>query len=229
MSVVIPYKQVFGVDLGQEVQEAHGVNYTASPAAASLRKQLFKTAFYTQNASKVGGVGPLFVDWGHGVLKHEYNRHHAGLAVDIMLSAKANEIPLGHALVLAFNRLATTMKWRSIIYQNVTINLNGNGSRTPSVYTGGDHDDHIHIDWFQAANVRWQNITDVPLRRRNGDLVTMKAKNGAKIAVSIEWTAEAATVFESDPTVAQELTQATTAFQSGQLQAIDLKKAVGIP
>ena len=77
--------------------------------------------------------------------------------------------------------------------------------------------------------MRWQNITDVPLRRRNGDLVTMKAKNGAKIAVSIEWTAEAATVFESDPTVAQELTQATTAFQSGQLQAIDLKKAVGIP
>ena len=127
MSVVIPYKQVFGVDLGQEVQEAHGVNYTASPAAASS-KQLFKTAYYTQNASKVGGVGPLFVDWGHGVLKHEYNRHHAGLAVDIMLSAKANEIPLGHALVLAFNRLATTMKWRSIIYQNVTINLNGNGS-----------------------------------------------------------------------------------------------------
>lgn len=228
MPVVVTYKQVFGVDLGDEVQETHGVNWTPAPATASLRKQLFKTPYYTQNPGKVQGVGPLFVDWGNGVLKHEYNRHHAGLAVDIML--KKPEVPLGHALVLALNRLGSIMNWRSIIYQDVTINLTGNGSRTPTVYRGGDHDDHIHIDWFQASpNVQWTNITDVPLRRINGDKVTMKAKNGSRIANSIEWTSEAATVFENDPTVAQELTQATTAFQSGQLQAIDLKKAVGIP
>ena len=228
MSVVVTYRQVFGVDLGDEVQESHGVTYTPSPAVSSLRKQLFKTPFYTQNAGDVGGVGPLFVDWGHGVLKHEFNRHHAGLAVDIMLSQP--EVPLGHALVLALNRLGTIMKWRSIIYQDVTINLNGNGTRTPSVYSGNDHDDHIHIDWFQAKpNVVWQNIAEIPLRRLNGNVVTMKPKNGSSIAASIEWTAESATVFESDPTVAQELSQATSAFQSGQLQAIDLKKAVGIP
>jgi len=228
MPVVITYKQVFGVDLGDEVQESHGVTYTACPAAGSLRKQLFKTSYYTQNASKVQGVGPLFVDWGNGLLKHEFNRHHAGLAVDIMLSQKT-EVPLGHALVLALNRLGTVMKWRSIIYQDVTINLNSNGSRTPSGYTDGGHDDHIHVDWFQAKpNVHWQNITDVPLRRLNGNVVTMKAKNGSSIAVSIEWTSEAANVFENDPTVAQELAKVTSDFQSGQLQALDLKKALGI-
>jgi hypothetical protein len=227
MPTVITYRQVFGVDLGNEVQESHGVIYTPCPAAGSLRKQLFKMAFFSQTTGKVGGVGPLFVDLGHGQLKHEFNRHHAGLAVDIMLRQGTGEVALGHALVLLFNKLGAIMKWRGIIYQNITIDLNG-GTRTASAWRDGGHDDHIHIDWHSSANVRWQNIAEVPLRRSSGDLVMMKAKNGSKIATSIEWTSEAATVFDADPTLAQGLTDILSDYAAGQLQQRDLKRELGV-
>jgi hypothetical protein len=231
MPTVITYRQVFGVDLGGEVQESHGVSYTPCPATSSLKKQLFKTGFFTQNASKVGGVGPLFVDWGHGVLKHEFNRHHAGLAVDIMLKPGTTEVALGHALVLLFNQLGATLNFRGMIYQDVTVDLQGNGTRSASAWTDGGHDDHIHIDWHNTGShfVMWQDIAGVPLRRiSGGDPVTMQPKNGKSIATSIEWSSEAATVFDGDPTLAQGLTDVLNDFAAGKLQPRNLKRELGV-
>jgi hypothetical protein len=228
MPTVVPYRQVFGVDLGDEVQESHGVNYTPCPAVSSLKRQLLKQTFFSQNTAKVGGVGPLFVDFGNGLLKHEYNRHHAGLAVDIMLKPGTGEVALGHALVLLFNQLGSTMKWRGMIYQDVTVDLRGNGTRIASLWRDGGHDDHVHIDWHNSANVMWQNISEVPLRRSTGELVTMKAKNGSKIATSIEWAPEAANVFDADPTLAQGLTDVLNDFAAGQLKQRDLKRELGV-
>jgi hypothetical protein len=231
MPTVITYRQVFGVDLGDVVQESHGVNYTPCPATSSLKKQLLKTGFFSQNASKVGGVGPLYVDWGHGNLKHEFNRHHAGLAVDIMLKAGTNEVALGHALVLLFKQLGATLNFRGMIYQDVTVDLQGNGTRTASAWDGGDHDDHIHIDWHNTNPhyVVWQDIAGVPLQLRSGGPpVTMKPKNGKKIAISIEWSSEAATVFDGDPTLAQGLTDVLNDYTAGKLQQRNLKRELGV-
>src|SRR5271166_2806664 len=229
MPTVITYRQVFGVDLGGEVQESH-VNYTPCPATSSLRKQLFKTGFFSQNASKVGGVGPLFVDWGNGVLKHEFNRHHAGLAVDIMLKPGTTEVALGHALVLLFNQLGATMNFRGMIYQDVTVDLRGNGTRSASAWTDGGHDNHIHIDWHNTNShyVVWQDIAEIPLRRTSGEQLKMKPKNGKSVATSIEWSSEAATVFEGDPTLAQGLTDVLNDYAAGNLQPRNLKKELGV-
>lgn len=230
MPTVITYRQVFGVDLGGEVQESHGVNYTPCPATSSLKKQLLKTGFFSQNASKVGGVGPLFVDQGHGVLTHEFNRHHAGLAVDIMLKPGTTEVALGHALVLLFSQLGSTLNFRGMIYQDVTVDLRGNGTRTAGSWTGGGHDDHIHIDWHNTSShfVVWQDIGEVPLRKRSGELVKMKPKNGTRIATSIEWSSEASTVFDGDPTLAQGLTDVLTDYAAGKLQLRNLKHELGV-
>ncbi len=223
----ITYRQVFGVDLGSEVQETHGVVYTPCTAVTSLKKQLLKTTFFSQKPDKVGGMGPLFVQIGQ-VLNHEFNRHHAGLAVDIMLKPGSNEVALGHNLVLLFNRLGSPMNWLSIIYQDVTINLNNNGSRSASLWRNGGHDDHIHIDWHRAGNVMWQDISQVPLRRRSGEVVMMKPKSNTRIATSIGWTQESGTNFENDPTLAQGLTDVLNSYAAGQLKQIDLKRELGV-
>jgi hypothetical protein len=229
MPTVIAYRQVFGVDLGGEVQESH-VNYTPCPATSSLRKQLLNTGYFSQNTSKVGGVGPPFVDWGHGVFKHEFNRHHAGLAVDIMLKPGTTEVALGHALVLLFNRLGATLNFRGMIYQDVSIDLQGNGTRTASGWGDHDHDNHIHIDWHNTSShyVVWQDIAEIPLRRTSGELVKMKPKNGKNVAISIEWSSQAATVFDGDPTLAQGLSDVLTDYAAGKLQLRNLQRELGV-
>jgi len=229
MPTVVTYRQVFGVDLGGEVQESH-VNYTPCPATSSLKKQLLKTGFFSQNASKVGGVGPPFVDYGHGVLKHEFNRHHAGLAVDIMLKPGTTEVALGHALVLLFNRLGTILNFRGMIYQDVSVDLQGNGTRTASGWGDHDHDNHIHIDWHNTSShyVVWQDIAEIPLRRTSGELVKMKPKNGKNVAISIEWSSQAATVFDGDPTLAQGLSDVVADYAAGKLQLRNLKRELGV-
>src|ERR1022692_3295319 len=125
---VINYQDVFGVPLGDEVQEAHGVTYRPCPAVDSLRGELLAIPFF--RASKVGGMGPLFRLPG---FKHEFNRHHAGLAVDIMLNpASDDEEALGHHLVMLFVQAANVMNWRGMIYQDITVDLNG-ATRTATV------------------------------------------------------------------------------------------------
>jgi hypothetical protein len=220
--MIITYEQVFGVPLGQEVQETHGVNWTPCPAVTSLRQQLMFFPFF--GGAKVGGVGPLYIK---GPNTHEFNRHHAGLAVDIMLAPNRDtEVALGHQLVLLFKQHADVMKWHGLIYQDVTIDLVG-ASRRPQAYSKGDHDDHIHIDWHSSRNVQWRRgIREVPLRLRDGvTVITMVPKDAVNgIAESITWTPEATTVFGvgTDPTLHQRLRDLIDRLDQGTLEKVDL-------
>jgi hypothetical protein len=219
---VIHYQDVFGVPLGSEVQEAHGVTYKPCPAVESLRGELLAIPFFT--AGKVGGMGPLFRMPG---FKHEFNRHHAGLAVDIMLNPGSDdEEALGHHLVKLFVTLAGVMNWRGLIYQDITIDLNG-AVRTAGRWSKGGHDDHIHIDWHNSLNVTKQSgISQIPLRRRGGDVVQMVPMEGDSIAESIQWSAEAMTSFKANPALQNGLQTLMNNFRS--LPKLNLSAELGI-
>ena len=218
---VINYQDVFGVPLGSEVQESHGVTYRPCPAVDSLRGELLAIPFFTP---KVGGMGPLFRMPG---FKHEFNRHHAGLAVDIMLSpASDDEEALGHHLVQLFVTLAGVMNWRGLIYQDITIDLNG-ATRTASRWTKGGHDDHIHIDWHDSHKVTMQHgISQIPLRRIGGAVVQMVPMEGDAIAETIEWSTQAMTGFKANPALQNGLQ--TLISQFGSLPKLNLSAALGI-
>src|SRR5207248_682678 len=144
-AMIITYQQVFKVtNIGDELSEARGLTYTPCPAVTALRN--FLTAQKFLSGGKVQGTGPLYRPWDRvKPNSHEFNRHHGGLAVDIMLDPKsAKEIALGQQLVLLFRRNVGVMKWRSIIYQNVQFGPGGGAT------DGGDHYDHIHIDWHNT-------------------------------------------------------------------------------
>jgi hypothetical protein len=222
---VINYQDVFGVPLGDEVQEAHGVTYRPCPAVDSLRGELLAIPFF--RASKVGGMGPLFRLPG---FKHEFNRHHAGLAVDIMLNpASDDEEALGHHLVMLFVQAANVMNWRGMIYQDITVDLNG-ATRTATRWTKGGHDDHIHIDWHNFHNVTKRNgITQVPLHRtaaNGGGVVQMVPMEGNSIAENIEWTTESMTVFSSNP--ALQIGLQGLVSQLGNLTKLNLSAELGV-
>ncbi len=223
--MIITYEQVFGVPLGQEVQESHGVNYTPCPAVKSLKQQLMAHSFFSGN--KVGGVGPLYRPWDGN--KHEFNRHHAGLAVDIMLNPKIDaEIALGHQLVLLFKRFASVMQWRGLIYQNATIDAVGAALQV-NRWTKGGHDDHIHIDWHSSSNAKWrQGVTGVPLRLKNGKVITMPPVDGNRIAETITWTPQAMTNFEGDSTLQQGLNDLMNKHSQGTLTKLNLLTDAGL-
>jgi hypothetical protein len=213
------YKQAFGVDLGSEVQESRGVNYSPCTAAKSLKAQLLQTNFFSNNPSKLGGVGPLY-RYGY---KHEYNRHHAGLAVDIMLRQGTNEVTLGHNLAVLFYKFASIIKFRGMIYQDVTVDLIS-GNRVVKPWLGGGHEDHIHIDWHNPGNTTWkEGITQIPLRRRDNSVVQMTPVDGSHIAESILWAPEAATNFESDSGLQAAIQALLTQFDAKTLQDVDMK------
>ncbi|HZT38857.1 MAG TPA: hypothetical protein VFA28_13255 [Bryobacteraceae bacterium] len=207
--MVITYEQVFGVaKIGDELREGQGVNYKPCPAVASLRKLL--TAHPYLAGGKVQGTGPLYVK---GPNTHEFTRHHAGLAVDIMLDSRnTSEFALGQELVHLFRRNVAVMKWRSIIYANLMFGPTG------GVSAGGGHEDHIHIDWHDPSNVRWlEPINSIPLRLKSGQLIQLTPKQKPKIAKSITWTAEAETDFATNPTITRELADVMTRHSSGSL------------
>jgi hypothetical protein len=213
----ITYQQVFSVtNVGDELKEGQGVNYTPCPAVKALRKLLSAHSFF--GGAKVGGTGPLYRPWDGN--KHEYNRHHAGLAVDIMLSpGSATEVALGQQLVLMFRRNVGTMKWRSMIYQNVTFSPTGASN-------GGGHEDHIHIDWHDSNNVKWHTgITSIPLRKKAGTVIQMPLMQGNKIAKSIAWTGEATTDFGGDATLISELADIMGKHSRGELAKIPFNAA----
>jgi hypothetical protein len=210
---IITYQQVFQVsNVGDELSEARGLTYTPCPAVTAQRK--FLTAHPFLGGNKVQGTGPLYRPWDRN--SHEFNRHHAGLAVDIMLDQKINaEVALGQQLVLLFRRNVAVMKWRSIIYQNVTFGPGGGAT------DGGGHMDHIHIDWHDTNRVQWKNgISSVPLRKNSGEVIQCPLVQGNKVASSIEWPPEASTDFSSDTTIPSELADLMGKNDRGELSKI---------
>jgi hypothetical protein len=222
---IISYQDVFGVPLGAEVQESHPMGYKRCPAADSLRSELLAIPFF--RAGNVGGSGPLFRPPG---FRHEFNRHHAGLAVDIMLSpASDDEEALGHHMVKLFVQLANVMNWRGLIYQDVTVDLNG-ATRTAARWSKGGHDDHIHIDWHDPNKVtKRHGITQIPLRRtakNGGGLVQMVPMEGDAIAETIEWTTESMTVLTANPALQNGLQNLVS--QLGSLGKVNLSSDLGV-
>jgi hypothetical protein len=222
---IINYQDVFGVPLGDEVQESHGVTYRPCPAVDSLRSELLAIPFF--RAGKVGGMGPLFRVPG---FKHEFNRHHAGLAVDIMLNpASDDEEALGHHLVKLFVQVANVMNWRGMIYQDVTVDLNG-ATRTAARWSKGGHDDHIHIDWHNPNKVtKRHGITQIPLRRtaaNGGGVVQMVPMEGDAIAETIEWATESMTVFTASTALQNGLQDLVS--QLGSLAKLNLSSELGV-
>jgi hypothetical protein len=196
----ITYQQVFSVtNIGDELVEGQVPTYRSCPAVVALRGFLTANTFLSESSGRVQGTGPLYRPWDGNT--HEYNRHHAGLAVDVMLDPKNDaHVALGQQLVILFRRNQTTMRWRSMIYQNVTFSPGGGSD-------GGDHYDHIHIDWHNPANVKWkENITSVPLRK-SGAVINLPLKQVNRIAASITWPAEADIDFSSATTLKTEISE----------------------
>lgn len=216
--MVITYQQVFSVtNIGDELREGQAVNFTPCPAVKSLRQLLADQSFF--GGGKVQGTGPLYRPWDRNT--HEFNRHHAGLAVDIMLNqGNTSEVALGQQLVLLFRRNVSTMKWQSIIYQNVTFSPGGGTS------DGGDHRDHIHIDWHNSKNVQWHTgITSVPLRKNPTTVIQLPLVQGNKIAKSIDWTSEATTDFSAAGTLKSEIADLMARHGRGELSKIPFSAA----
>jgi hypothetical protein len=222
------YDDVFGVSLGDQLTEGQGVTFTRCQAGQSLVTQLSRFPFF--GGAKLQGVGPLFRDFGGGVLKHEFNRHHAGLAVDIMLQPGTAETILGQNMVVLFNNRSSILHFHGLIFQNVTIDMVGNPSNPPraSCWRGGGHENHIHIDWHSSANVTWQQIDSVPLLRTNGNVVQMLPMSGNRIASEIRPTTESGTDFSSDGTLQSDLDDLMGRFDRGELQQLDLLSELGL-
>lgn len=134
------------------------------------------------SGGKVQGTGPLYRPWGGNT--HEFNRHHAGLAVDIMLNQQNDaEVALGQQLVTLFCKYVAAMNWRDIIYQRVGINPRGIRRRET------EHMDHIHIDCHDSKNVQWYTgISSMPLRTKDSTLLQLPLVQGTRIVSSITWT-----------------------------------------
>ena len=220
----ITYQDVFGVPLGQQVDESHPLGYWRCPAAEAMRSQLSGTPFFASRQEKLQGIGPLYRD----NYKHEFNRHHAGLAVDIMLTPKTDEVTLGQNLVVLLNQFADTIKFRGMIYQNVTVDLDRATWRAQRWSKGG-HDNHIHIDWHDTNRARWTPITDsIPLRLGSGRIVQMMPVDAGRIANSIEWAPESGTLFGQDVDLQNALVALVDRWSRGLLQPVDLDATLAV-
>lgn len=211
------YQDVFGVEPGDDLPAGRGPNYTPCQAVTSLRRLLGSHSFFS---GKIGGTGPL-VRPGN---VHEFNRHHAGLAVDIMLDQRsASEVALGHNLVMLFHRNRAIMHWLGIIYQDVVVDTAGNAHR----YTDGGHEDHIHVDWFSGGVTYREGISSVRLMRRSGDPQILTVR-GNHLAEVINWPAESGTNFETDATLIRELGDLMREQAAGNLRLLDLPARLGL-
>jgi hypothetical protein len=219
----VTYEQVFGVPVGGELSAGQAVAYTACPAVQSLNRQLLAFSFFSA-AGILGGRGPLLRPGP----KHEFNRHHAGLAVDIMLNMNNDQyVALGQQLVVAFWKLGSVMQWRGVIYQDVTLDLVA-GTRRAATYRGGDHFDHIHIDWCDPHRVVWHNgISSVPYRVGSVVQQIPVSDPGHRIAQEIPWPVEAMTIFETDATVRKALGDVMARHAAG-LPKMVLADALGL-
>jgi len=213
---VVTYAEVFGAEPGEEIRENHGLTWRPCPAVLSLRALL-------------GAFGDVFPNrklGGRSGYWNEFNRHHAGLAVDIMLSPHVDaEVRLGENLFMLLNRHKQIIQWRGILYQHVSINSSGNVGN----YRPDDHNNHIHIDWHDSRNVTWFSpIEFIPLRKNDGTLRQLRPKQGNRIASSIRWTQQAATNFRQNQTLQDDLNDLIQRHRQGQLQRINLAQELGL-
>jgi hypothetical protein len=218
MPTIITYRDVFGADPGEEITGR--MTWRGCPAVMSLRAIL---GAHTYLERKLGGQSGYI---------NEFNRHHAGLAVDIMLSPRdPAQRALGQALFLVFIRFRATMRWRGMIYQHVTCDSLGNATSPLSVgqWETDDHADHIHIDWHSSRNVTWVPCTRIPVRAPGSPTArNITPKQGNRIASAIEWTAQAMTDFRQDTGLIDAVGEVMDNFSSDNLSELSDLRAEAI-
>lgn len=194
---VITYQEIFGAAPGDEIQESHGLSsgYRVCPAALALKRML----------NKFSDIFPMNILGGQSNKWDEFNRHHAGLAVDIMLKPSSTpEVILGQNLLMILVRHRAVIKWNnSVIYQHDQIRADGQYFE----YAADDHLDHIHIDWHSPSKVEWfQPIEFIPWRSKAGVVKQLTPKQKPKIASKISWGDNAQnTAFEKDANLLKDL------------------------
>ncbi|MBC7797376.1 MAG: hypothetical protein H7Z37_10925 [Pyrinomonadaceae bacterium] len=218
----VTYEDVFGVSFGGEVQESHGMTWRGCPAVLAL-KQLLGAFADVLPPHKLGGMSGYW---------NEFNRHHAGVSVDIMLnSAVETEAILAENLVLLFMAQSSVMRWRGIVYEHVS--MNSSGQPTAELrnvkYEASDHLNHIHIDWHDSGNVVWnEQAKPFPFRAKNGELRQIQPKQGNRIATSITWTGQALTDFRQNAGLQTALNELIENYRQGNLVRVNLEEALGL-
>jgi hypothetical protein len=209
---------VFGASPGQEISEGQ-MNWRPCPAVASLHSLLGR---YDVFGGHLGGRSGYY---------NEFNRHHAGLACDIMLRpSDAGLVRLGQHLFKLFVEKKHIMRWRGMIYQHVALTFSGQPTADirPNRWRDSDHINHIHIDWHDSRNVTWTQIDSIPFRRRNGTTTTLTPKQGNRIAASIAWTQQAMTDYRQNTELQNALDALIAQHRQGSLTPLDLQREVGL-
>ena len=211
----ITYEMIFGAPLGQEVRQVNGLPWYPCPAVVQLTNILRPYHAFRS----LGGRSSRY---------DEFNRHHAGLAIDIMIDrSNAAMVTLGQHMFMLFLRHQRILRWRGMIYQHVVVTNDGHPMRHMNgmPYRATDHFNHIHIDWFDwtPTYVTKQRVQGIPYRPLHGTPQTLPPRHGAEIATRIAWPPQAETRFETDAT----LTSAIAALMSSRssLEPIDLTAA----
>lgn len=219
----ITYRDVFGANPGELIEERHGTNWRPCPAVVSIRSLLGAHHVFPS----IGGNGPF-----RRGSRTEFNRHHAGLAADIMIPpSNTSLVALGQHLVKLFIEHKNIMRWRGLIYQHISLTFTGNPTGDFNKFNWGadDHMNHIHIDWHSSANVSWaENITTIPCRLVNGTEIELRSIQGNRIASSIRWTAQAETNFQHDATLSAAIDSLMERHRAGQLTSVDLPREIGL-
>lgn len=83
-------------------------------------------------------------------------RHTSGLAIDIFFNSKVEQQKQrGLELIDVLVKHQKAMQWSDLIFTNFHIGGGIGGymgdGRTRSSWTGGGHDDHIHLDWVDRS------------------------------------------------------------------------------
>jgi|GEM_PF-3567048 len=219
----INYRDVFGANPGELIDERHGTPWRPCPAVVSIRSLLGAHHVFPS----IGGAGPF----RRGNMT-EFNRHHAGLAADIMIPpSNAPLVALGQHLVLLFIQRKDIMRWRGLIYQHISLTFTGTPTGDFHKYNWGadDHLNHIHVDWHDSRNVTWaEGITTIPCRLTNGTEISLRSMQGNRIASIIRWTAQAETDFQHNATISDAINELMGRHTRGELTQIDLPRELGL-
>ena len=211
----ITYNWVFGVEPGEPVDLGQSRNYRPCNAVTALTNILHDIPEF--HGGKVQGRS--------GYLD-EFNRHHAGLAIDIMFPpTNIPQVTLGENLFKLFIDHQSIMQWRGMVYQHVSVSSFGHSSN----YGRADPMNHIHIDWHNSRNVTWaENITQIPLARGGVVQRTVTPRQINKVARIIRWTLQSETDFQHDATLIPALDNLMQRFRTNQLQRVNTMQSAGL-
>lgn len=218
MTVTITYRDVFGVDPGSEIVANQPMHYRPSMPVSALLALLGRYAEFRGRAHGPSGF------------RDQFNRHHAGLAVDIMVArADAAMVTLWQHLYLLFIQHRGIMRWRGMIFQHAGVNYGGgtSGRTQPFHWADTDHMNHIHIDWLGPHAVHRTDppIMTIPIRQGTNPARPTPVRGGRPLAVSIDWTPEAEGLdFRSNSTLATAISDLLA--RRATLGALDLEAAV---